>query len=121
MHNASSSKVTITALSTSITTVISQDIFDYMTSHPHDCLAAVAASKASHIFYAVKHQLGSPSKSGVPNLASADIRVASRSLVQPQAPLQLMHWSALPRVEAFQARHSAAALPCTAADATSGC
>ena len=64
-----------------------------------------------HVFHAVKHQLGSPAKSGVPNLASADIRNASRSLVQPQAPLHLMPQPALPRVEAFQARVPAAALP----------
>ena len=117
--------LTTTALSTSITTAKSAKppviIAPCMTSHSHDCLVAVAAGKATHTFHAVKHQLGSHSTSGVPNLASADIRVASRSLLQHQAPLQLMHWSALPRVAAFQARHSAAALLCTAADATFGC
>lgn len=66
--------------------------------------AAAAASKASHIFHAVKRQLGSPEKAGVPNLAGAEICKASRSLVQHQAPLQLMHWPVMPRVQAFQAR-----------------
>ena len=74
--------------------------------------AAAAASKASYVFHAVKRQWGSPGKAGVPNLASADIRKASRSLVQHQAPLQLMHWPVMPRVEAFQAR--VALLPCLA-------
>lgn len=66
-------------------------------------MGCVGASNARRTFHAVNRQLGSPGKPGVPDLASAAIRNASRSLVQHQAPLQLKHWPHLPRVDAFQA------------------
>lgn len=67
-------------------------------------MGCVGASNARRTFHAVNSQLGSPGgKAGVPDLASAAVRNASRSLVQHEAPLQLKHWPHLPTVGAFQA------------------